>query len=54
MQNGEFVLFADALHRHVVDYESLTEDFRCCCGSVRSITEVEDLLGDILTKRPEK
>ncbi len=37
-----------------LEYESLTEDFRCCCGSVRSITEVEDLLGDILTKRPEK
>ena len=37
-----------------LEYESLTGDFRCCCGSVRSITEVEDLLGDILTKRPEK
>ena len=25
-----------------LEYESLTEDFRCCCGSVISVAEVEE------------
>ena len=53
--------FLEQLHpecpdcKEPIEYESITENFRCCCGwENRSVKEVEDLLGDILTKRPEK